>query len=126
MSDQFSLPPTDGLISRRSLLRGGVAATALAALSSCDSAVSAPSSPAPAKPSSRAGLNVRVSRDRYRVHVGPSVAANPRHPRQLLAACQGSPFTPEFIVTYLSVDGGASWQNGGRPAQPRPARRATT
>ena len=118
MSDQFSLPPTDGLISRRSLLRGGVAATALAALSSCDSAVSAPSSPAPAKPSSRAGLNVRVSRDRYRVHVGPSVAANPRHPRQLLAACQGSPFTPEFIVTYLSVDGGASWQNGGRPAQP--------
>jgi hypothetical protein len=63
-------------------------------------------------------MNVRVSRDRYREHVGPSVAANPRHPRQLLAACQGSPFTPEFIVTYLSVDGGASWQNGGRPAQP--------
>jgi hypothetical protein len=63
-------------------------------------------------------LNVRVSRDRYREHVGPSLAANPLHPRQLLVACQGSPFTPELIVTYLSVDGGASWHIGGMPAQP--------
>ena len=67
----------------------------------------------------RVGANIRVSHDRYREHVGPSVAANPRDPRQLLAACQASPTTPELIVTYLSFDGGASWQNGGLP--PRPA-----
>jgi hypothetical protein len=112
--NQLSLPRIDDLVSRRSLLRGGVGAAALAALSSCDSAVSR----ALARPSSRVGANVRVSHDRYREHVGPSVAANPRHPGQLLAACQGSPFTPEFIVTYLSVDGGASWHIGGMPAQP--------
>ena len=43
---------------------------------------------------SRVGANVRVSHDRYRVHVEPSVAVNPRDPRQLLAACQVSPTRP--------------------------------
>jgi hypothetical protein len=62
--------------------------------------------------------NVRVSLDRYGEHVGPSLAANPLRPRELLVACQGSPFTPEFILTYLSGDGGASWRSGGVPAQP--------
>jgi hypothetical protein len=114
MSDQFSSPGTGDLISRRNLLRCGAAATVLAALPSCDSA--AP--PVSARSASTVAANVRVSRDRYGDHVGPSLAANPLHPRQLLAACQGSPFTPEFIVTYLSVDAGASWQAGGRPAQP--------
>ncbi len=114
MSKQLSLPRIDDLVSRRSLLRGGVGAAALAALSSCDSAVSR----GLARPSSRVGSNVRVSHDRYREHVGPSVAVNPRHPRQLLAACQASPATPELIVTYLSFDGGASWQKGGLPPQP--------
>ena len=45
-------------------------------------------------------------------------AVNPRQPRQLLVACQASPVIPESIVTYVSLDGGASWQNGGVPAQP--------
>jgi hypothetical protein len=115
MSDQQS-PPTriDHQMSRRILLRGGVAAAALAGLSSCDSAVS-PVSP---KPASGVVANVRVSHDRYREHVGPSVAANPRDPRQLLVACQASPATPELVVTYLSSNRGASWQNGGLPPQP--------
>jgi hypothetical protein len=110
MSEHISSPR----ISRRSLLRGGAAAAAVAALPGCDSATS----PASARPSSSVGTNVRVSHDRYRDHVGPSVVANPRHPGQLLAACQGSPTPPEFIATYLSFDGGASWQNGGLPPQP--------
>jgi hypothetical protein len=114
MSEHPSLLRIDDLISRRSLLRGGMAAAALAALPSCDRTAS----PVPASPASMVALNVRVSRDRYMEHVGPSLAANPLHPRQLLVACQGSPFTPEFIVTYLSVDGGASWHIGGMPAQP--------
>ena len=114
MSEHPSLLRIDDLISRRSLLRGGVAVAALAALPSCDRTAS----PSPASPASTVALNVRVSRDRYREHVGPSLAANPLHPRQLLVACQGSPFTPEFILTYVSVDGGASWHIGGMPAQP--------
>src|SRR5258708_7100775 len=120
MSEHQSLPRTDHQISRRSLLRGGVAATALAALPSCDGAGSPHStgSPHTAGPPARAGANVRVSHDRYREHVGPSVAVNPRDPRQLLAACQASPATPESIVTYLSFDGGANWQDGGLPPQP--------
>jgi TAT (twin-arginine translocation) pathway signal sequence len=114
MSDRFSLPRVDDVISRRSLLRGGAAAVALATLPSCDGTAS----PVSAGPASTVALNVRVSRDRYREHVGPSLAVNSLHPRQLLVACQGSPFTPEFILTYYSVDGGASWHIGGMPAQP--------
>jgi hypothetical protein len=64
-------------------------------------------------------MNVRVTHDHYGVHVEPSVAANPRHPNQLLAACQTSPTAnPQFIATYISFDAGASWQNGGLPPQP--------
>ena len=67
----------------------------------------------------RVGANVRVGDDRYGVHVEPSVAANPQHPLQLLAACQVSPTAdPQFIASYLSFDGGASWQNGGLPRLP--------
>jgi TAT (twin-arginine translocation) pathway signal sequence len=116
MREQLPLSRIDDPISRRSLLRGGAAAAALAVMSSCDSAVS----PVSAKASSSVGANIRVSHDTYGVHVGPSVAANPRLPRQLLAACGVSPTpNPEFVATYRSIDGGVSWQNGGLP--PRPA-----
>ena len=78
--------------------------------------------PAGGGPGASAGAaNVQVSRDQYREHVGPSLAVNPSRPRQLLAACQGSPFTPEFVLTYLSADGGASWHQGGSRPSPRPA-----
>ncbi|TVZ06788.1 exo-alpha-sialidase [Trebonia kvetii] len=109
-------------LSRRALLRGGVVAAALAALPSCDATAwttpSGTASTATASPASRVTANVRVSRDQFSQHVGPSLAANPRQPGQLLVACQGSPFTPEFVLTYVSADGGATWQLGGRPPQP--------
>src|SRR5262249_24670156 len=63
--------------------------------------------------------NVHVSHDHSGVHIEPSVAANPRHPRQLLAACQASPTAnPQFIATYLSFDAGATWHNGALPQPP--------
>jgi hypothetical protein len=116
------------LISRRGLLRGGTAASALALLSSCGGGGSAaPTSPVSAVPTSPASTgssagavsNVRVSGDRYGVHVEPSVAVNPRNPRQLLAACQASPGAdPEFLATYVSSDSGATWQPGALPPLP--------
>lgn len=131
MSEHLS-PPFNHRISRRSLLRGGVAATALAALPSCDGAGSPQASGSPSSagsppdtgPSNSAAsplgvvANVRVTHDRYREHVGPSLAANPRDRRQLLLACQASPTFPELVVTYISSDGGASWRNGGLPPPP--------
>jgi len=115
MTKQRPLPLIVDPISRRSLLRGGLAAAALAALSSCESAVS----PVSVRPSSSIGANIRVSHDTYGVHVGPSLAANPRQPGQLLAACGvSSTPNPEFVATYLSFDGGASWQDGGLPPRP--------
>ena len=105
---------------RRGFLGGGAAAAALAVLASCDRVASrmTPGEQAHAPVLTAGAPNVQVSRDQYREHVGPSLAANPSRPQQLLAACQGSPFTPEFVLTYLSADGGASWHEGGRPPQP--------
>ncbi len=115
MSEDLSRPGIDP-ISRRALLRGGAAAALTALLpfesAGCHSAAVPPSA-------ARVGTNVRVSHDRYGVHVEPSVAANPKRPGHLLAACQVSPTAdPQFIATYLSLDGGASWQNGGVPQLP--------
>ncbi len=109
MNEDVWAPLVEKPISRRALLRGGVAAAALAAF---------PSRAAGQVPG--AGLrNVRVSHDRYRVHVGPSLAANPRDPRQLLVACQAAPTgNPDLIATYLSLDGGVSWRDGGHLSHP--------
>ncbi len=120
-------------ISRRSLLGGGVAAAVLTALPACDSSGS-PTGTRSANPSGSAassgstlgsgspsgiGSNVPVTHDSYGVHIGPSVAANPRNPKQLLAACGVSRTpNPEFVATYLSLDAGTSWQNGGLPPTP--------
>ena len=121
-SNQNPFIRTNELLPRRALLRAGAVAAALAALPSCDAATrrmpAGPASTAAASPASRITANVRVSRDHYSQHVGPSLAANPLRPRQLLVACQGSPLTPEFVLTYISADGGATWQLGGRPPQP--------
>jgi len=123
-------------ISRRGLLRGTTAAAATAAglsLLSCTtegppaeptgSATPGPAAtPGTATPPGTDGGHVRVSNDRYGVHVEPSVAVNPRDSHQLLAACQVSPTAdPEFIATYLSSDAGASWQSGGLPRLPASA-----
>jgi hypothetical protein len=107
MSEHLSSPR----ISRRGLLRGGAAAALAAGLP--------PFLCAAGRPRGAGIANVHVSHDHYGVHIEPSVAVNPRHPRQLLAACQASPTAnPRFIATYLSFDAGATWQNGALPQPP--------
>ena len=123
MSEDKSTRPRNLDISRRRLLQGAVAITALSALSSCTGGkprgLGSPSTTLPvASRTSPLRKNVRVTRDGYREHVGPSVACNPRDPDQLIVACQASPVIPELVVTYISSDGGATWQNGGQPPQP--------
>jgi hypothetical protein len=55
-----------------------------------------------------------VSHDQYLAHVEPSVALNPRHPGNLLAASQVGPgLYPNTISVYVSFDRGASWRVGG-------------
>jgi hypothetical protein len=118
MSEQLSSPR----ISRRSLLRGGAAAAAVAGLPLAGACAASLTATTPASTGRRPGsgiANVHVSHDHYGCHIEPSVAANPRHPRQLLAACQASPTAnPRFIATYLSFDAGATWQNGALPQPP--------
>jgi hypothetical protein len=107
------------LISRRSLLQGGAAAAAAAAgltLTSC----AARTVRADATEATDIA-NIRVDHDRYGAHVGPILAADPRHPGHLLTACQTAdkPLgNPDFMTTYLSLDAGATWQNGGVPRAP--------
>src|ERR1700741_866976 len=98
MSENLLQPGNAHQITRRGLLRGGVAAAALTTLSACGGGGSPHSTGSPhnagspggtqsadsAGPHSGVGVNVRVTHDRYREHVGPSLAANPRDPRQLL------------------------------------------
>ena len=58
--------------------------------------------------------NVTVSRDRYPGHGMPSLAANPRAPRQLLGVAKL--FTREGATlpfTFASVDNGATWRDNG-------------
>lgn len=121
-------------VSRRNLLRAGAAVAAGVPLTSCTirpggtsaTGSTATTSRSTGRPLGTGIANIRVSDDRYRFHVEPSIAANPRHPRQLLVACQAAATAhdyrygprPAFIATYLSSDGGATWQNGARPQPP--------
>jgi hypothetical protein len=115
-------------ISRRRLLGGAAALAAGVPLTSSilgpaeasASGSTATTSPPTGRVSRSGSANVRVSHDHYGIHIEPSVAANPRHPRQLLAACQAAPHlqNPQLIATYLSDDGGATWQHGALPQPP--------
>jgi hypothetical protein len=96
-----------GRISRRELLGGALATSALLAVGS--------------RPWASAGMlaargNVRVSHDGRPVHAEPCLAVNPRDPRNLLAACSlaGAP----TVGTYVSFDGGAHWRHGGALRMP--------
>jgi hypothetical protein len=88
--------------SRRDLLGGALAASALVVLGS------APVRLAKASP---VRGDVRVSRDGYAGHAEPCLAVNPADPGNLLAACALN--SPPTVATYLSFDQGSTWRRGG-------------
>src|SRR5262249_56075583 len=94
----------------RGVRRGGAAAAVAAGLPpSLWAAGRPPGTGTTGRPRGAGIANVHVSHDHYGVHIEPSVAANPRHPRQLLAACQASPTAePRFIATSLSFPAAAT------------------
>jgi hypothetical protein len=110
---------SSGLVSRRSVLRGGAATAAAAAGLALTSCASRATGAIATEATDIA--NVRVDHDHYGAHVGPTLAANPRYPRHLFTACQTAHKAlgnPDFMTTYLSLDAGATWRNGGVPKAP--------
>ena len=99
MSEHIS----SGLVSRRSVLRGGAATAAAAAGLALTSCASRATGAIATEATDIA--NVRVDHDHYGAHVGPTLAANPRYPRHLFTACQTAHKAlgnPDFMTTYLS------------------------
>ena len=113
-----------GLVSRRSLLGGGAATAAAAAglaLASRTSRAAETRATDTLATEAADIANVRVDHDHYGAHVGPTLAANPRHPGHLFTACQTAHKAlgnPGFMTTYLSLDAGATWLSGGAPQAP--------
>jgi hypothetical protein len=67
------------------------------------------------------GVDVRVSRDGFSMHAEPCVAASPRDPRNLLAACMVWQAGKRGLATYVSRDAGATWHGNGLLPGVRPA-----
>ena len=75
------------------------------------STVAPPASTAGGQPAA-AGA-VQVSHDQFGAHAEPSVAVNPRNPRNLLAAARVFQGKARDLATYASFDGGLTWQSNG-------------
>jgi hypothetical protein len=57
--------------------------------------------------------NIRVSHDAYPAHAEPSVAVNPRNPRNLLGSAMFVAGHTVRIGTFVSFDGGRIWRDNG-------------
>ncbi len=107
-------------VSRRDLLGGALAASSLFAagvpLQACAAVRGRTPTGSPVSENLLHGpLNVQVSHGGIpgRGHFEPSLAVNPRNPRNLLAVCSPGP------NAYVSFDGGLTWRSGGT-LQPPP------
>jgi hypothetical protein len=62
---------------------------------------------------------IQVSHDRYPAHAEPSLAVNPRNPRNLLGAAQLFGPRQNTVGTFVSLDGGQTWRDNGSLPLPR-------
>ena len=94
------------------LLAGALVAAGLVAGCASGGSTTSSSTPTTAVPPASSGV-VRVSQDQFTAHAEPHVAANPRDPRNLLAASMVYRGTARGLATYASFDSGATWQSNG-------------
>jgi hypothetical protein len=100
--------------SRQLFIAPAAAALAAAVVAGCGPAhakTSSPPSTAGGRPAP-AGA-VQVSHDQFGAHAEPSVAVNPRNPRNLLAASMVFQGQAQGLATYASFDGGVTWRSDG-------------
>jgi hypothetical protein len=69
-----------------------------------------PTNPLPANPQV---TNPQVTNDGFAAHIEPAVAANPRDPRNLLAACRVFQADQIGMATQVSFDDGRHWRDNG-------------
>jgi hypothetical protein len=60
-----------------------------------------------------AGGPVQVSHDRYPAYAEPSLAVNPRNPRNLLAVAELIGRGPTVLGTFVSLNSGRTWRDNG-------------
>jgi hypothetical protein len=99
---------------RHLIIAPATAALAAAFIAGCGPAHATTGSP----PSTGGGQSaaadvVQVSHDQFGAHAEPSVAVNPRNPRNLLAASQVFQGQARGLATYASFDGGVTWHSNG-------------
>jgi hypothetical protein len=118
-------------ISRRSLLRGGATAAAVAVvrlpLASCttgpgDASATDSTATTPRQPGHRRGRASRTSTSAA-ITTGPISSPRWRPTPATRPSCSPParprpPRTPQFIATYFSVDAGATWARGALPQPP--------
>jgi hypothetical protein len=100
--------------SRHLFIALAAAALAVVLIAACGPARATTGSPPsiPARQSAPTSI-VQVSHDQFGAHAEPAVAANPRNPRNLLAAAMVFQGQARGLVTYASFDGGLTWQSNG-------------
>jgi hypothetical protein len=100
--------------SRHLFIAPAAAVLAAAVITGCGAARATTGSPAstPAGQPAPTGI-VQVSHDQFGAHAEPAVAANPRNPRNLLAAAMVFQGQARGLATYASFDGGVTWQSNG-------------
>jgi hypothetical protein len=99
-------------ISRRSVLRGVALGGAALAITEAAEATPAVADRRVGNPG--VGENIRVSQDSFATHAESALAANPRNPANLLAACIATSSAGDSaIATYASFDGGRTWRGNG-------------
>jgi hypothetical protein len=97
-------------LSRRAFVGSSAAALVAGGVSGATPAAAAPV----VRPDAvTARPNVRITRDDLAAHIEPSVAANPRDSRNLLAAFRVFEGDLIGIATCVSFDGGRSWLGNG-------------
>jgi hypothetical protein len=113
LPDSSQMPPLRGPARTRLEPHRRLLAAVIVGVGLFGSVITAAHAISPTASAAVAISDTRVSHDAYSAHVEPSVAVNPRNPRNLLAASQILGHDSHVLGTYVSLDGGATWRDNG-------------